>query len=77
MGVKQTNDVLEKGTWIFAAVIGLSCIMSTMFIRVAVISARKRRLKNHSLLQIFPQKNLNRIELIVDPNVCVGVFYLL
>jgi len=34
MGVKQTTDVLEKGTWIFAAVIGLLCIISTMFIPV-------------------------------------------
>jgi preprotein translocase subunit SecG len=32
MGVKQTNDVLEKGTWIFAAVIGVLCIVSTIFI---------------------------------------------
>jgi preprotein translocase subunit SecG len=32
MGVKQTTDVLEKGTWIFAAVIGILCIVSTFFI---------------------------------------------
>ena len=32
MGVKQTNDVLERGTWIFAAVIGVLCIFSTFFI---------------------------------------------
>lgn len=32
MGVKQTTDVLEKGTWIFAAVIGILCIISTLFI---------------------------------------------
>jgi preprotein translocase subunit SecG len=32
MGVKQTTDVLEKGTWIFAAVIGVLCIISSMFI---------------------------------------------
>jgi len=32
MGVKQTTDVLEKGTWIFAAIIGLLCIISTLFI---------------------------------------------
>ena len=32
MGVKQTTDVLEKGTWIFAAVIALLCITSTLFI---------------------------------------------
>ncbi|HEV7621237.1 MAG TPA: preprotein translocase subunit SecG [Flavisolibacter sp.] len=32
MGVKQTNDVLDKGTWIFATVIALLCVMSTVFI---------------------------------------------
>src|SRR5437773_4215007 len=32
MGVKQTTDVLEKGTWIFAAVIGVLCLVSTFFI---------------------------------------------
>lgn len=31
MGVKQTNDVLEKGTWIFASVIGVLCIVSILF----------------------------------------------
>jgi len=31
MGVKQTTDVLEKGTWIFAGVIGLLCLVSTLF----------------------------------------------
>lgn len=33
MGVKQTTDVLEKGTWIFAAVIAVLCITSTFFIK--------------------------------------------
>ena len=32
MGVKQTTDVLEKGTWIFAAVVGVLCLTSTLFI---------------------------------------------
>ena len=32
MGVKQTTDVLEKGTWIFAGVVAVLCIVSTMFI---------------------------------------------
>lgn len=31
MGVKQTTDVLEKGTWLFAVVIGLLCVLSTLF----------------------------------------------
>ena len=32
MGVKQTTDVLEKGTWVFAAVIAILCLTSTFFI---------------------------------------------
>ena len=32
MGVKQTTDVLEKGTWIFAAVVGILCVISPAFI---------------------------------------------
>jgi preprotein translocase subunit SecG len=32
MGVKQTTDVLEKGTWLFAAIIGVMCLTSTLFI---------------------------------------------
>lgn len=32
MGVKQTTDVLEKGTWIFAGVIAVLCLASTLFI---------------------------------------------
>ena len=33
MGVKQTTDVLEKGTWIFAAVIAILAITSTVFLK--------------------------------------------
>lgn len=32
MGVKQTTDVLEKGTWVFAALVALLCIFSAFFI---------------------------------------------
>jgi preprotein translocase subunit SecG len=32
IGVKQTTDVLEKGTWIFAAIVGILCIISPVFI---------------------------------------------
>lgn len=32
MGVKQTTDVLEKGTWIMAVAIGLLCLCSAFFI---------------------------------------------
>ena len=32
MGVKQTTDVLEKGTWIFSSVLVILCIFSTLVI---------------------------------------------
>ena len=32
MGVRQTTDVLEKGTWLFAGIIGVLCITSALFI---------------------------------------------
>jgi preprotein translocase subunit SecG len=32
MGVKQTTDVLEKGTWVFAAIVGILCVISPVFI---------------------------------------------
>ena len=31
MGVKQTTDVLEKGTWLFAGILAVLCIVSTLF----------------------------------------------
>lgn len=33
MGVKQTTDVLEKGTWLFASIIGVLCIVSVLFFK--------------------------------------------
>jgi preprotein translocase subunit SecG len=32
MGVKQTNNVLEKGTWILAIVVALLCIFSVVVV---------------------------------------------
>ncbi|HYM93229.1 MAG TPA: preprotein translocase subunit SecG [Chitinophagaceae bacterium] len=32
MGVKQTTDVLEKGTWVFAGIVAVLCLASTFFI---------------------------------------------
>ena len=32
MGVKQSTDVMEKGTWVFAAVVGILCVISPAFI---------------------------------------------
>lgn len=30
MGVKKTNNVLEKGTWLFALIIGVMCLASVI-----------------------------------------------
>ena len=32
MGVKQTTDVLEKGTWVFAGIVAVLCVISPVFI---------------------------------------------
>ena len=32
MGVKQTNDVLERGTWLFAGIVGVLCLFASFFI---------------------------------------------
>lgn len=32
MGVKQTTDVLEKGTWIFVSVLITLCLISSLFL---------------------------------------------
>lgn len=41
MGVKQTTDVLEKGTWVIAVVIALLCLFSAAFIpRSSTIQTR-------------------------------------
>src|ERR1051325_7251117 len=56
MGVKQTTDVLEKGTWIFATVIGLLCLFSTFFIngRSSVENRAKDVSKPNSTQQTTP-----------------------
>lgn len=39
MGVKQTTDVLEKGTWIFAGVVALLCLFSSFFLSGSSVSS--------------------------------------
>ncbi len=46
MGVKQTNDVLEKGTWIFASLIGLLCIVSILFFSSTTATNNNQMLKD-------------------------------
>ena len=39
MGVKQTTDVLEKGTWLFAGIIGALCLFSSIFMSAKTSSS--------------------------------------
>jgi preprotein translocase subunit SecG len=48
MGVKQTTDILEKGTWVFAAVVGLLCLISPAFIPKDGVGKGDDLLKNIS-----------------------------
>ncbi|MBL7731834.1 MAG: preprotein translocase subunit SecG [Chitinophagaceae bacterium] len=42
MGVKQTTDVLEKGTWLFGGLIALLCVVSVFFISKSSASPTDR-----------------------------------
>ncbi len=46
MGVKQTTDVLEKGTWVFAAAVAVLCLISPAFIPKEGASQGDDLLKN-------------------------------
>lgn len=41
MGVKQTTDVLEKGTWVLALVVALLCLLSAVFVPRAGVSNQR------------------------------------
>lgn len=57
MGVKQTNDILEKGTWIFAAIIGLLSLLATFFIggSTSGSNGRLQDISTQPVQQALPQ----------------------
>jgi preprotein translocase subunit SecG len=59
MGVKQTTDVLEKGTWLFAGIIGILCLTSTLFIPKAGGTNSRENLINEAPVgtPLAPQQN--------------------
>jgi preprotein translocase subunit SecG len=59
MGVKQTTDVLEKGTWVFAIVIAVLCITSTIFISGKSSGENKIEKVGTSIPQQQQQQPLN------------------
>jgi len=46
MGVKQTTDVLEKGTWLFSGLIALLCVVSVLFFRGSSSATNDNMLNN-------------------------------
>ena len=48
MGVKQTTDVLEKGTWVFAAIVGALCLTSAVFIPKGTGNSKNEQLIRES-----------------------------
>lgn len=56
MGVKQTNDVLERGTWIFAVVIALLSLFSVMFISKGATSGFDKDVSNQTKGATVPQQ---------------------
>ena len=62
MGVKQTTDVLEKGTWVFAAIVAVLCIVSPLFIPQNAGSSKNDDLINRSPASA-PQQPSNTVPL--------------
>lgn len=63
MGVKQTTDVLEKGTWIFAGIVGVLCVMSPLFIpKSEGTSSKNEELINRAPTSV-PSTNQNTVPL--------------
>lgn len=46
MGVKQTTDVLEKGTWILSSVLVILCLVSALIINTDKGSGTENNIKN-------------------------------
>lgn len=54
MGVKQTTDVLEKGTWIMAVVIAILCLTSSFFIPKGTTGSKAAPLIKPNATQTAP-----------------------
>ena len=63
MGVKQTTDVLEKGTWVFAGIVGVLCVLSPLFIpKSEGTSSKNDELINRAPASV-PSTNQNAVPL--------------
>ena len=56
MGVKQTTDVLEKGTWVLAVVVSLLCLFSALFVPKATSANLRGQTQTTAPTQQAPVK---------------------
>ncbi|CAN5875601.1 preprotein translocase subunit SecG [soil metagenome] len=68
MGVKQTTDVLEKGTWVFAAIVGLLCLMSPAFIPKEGAASGDDLIKGINATPVQQSKPANTVPMPADSN---------
>src|ERR1700750_2029283 len=59
MGVKQTTDILEKGTWLFAAAFWVVCLISSFFISASSEVKDKTRNIGNPTQQTAPAPTQN------------------
>src|SRR5882757_3254990 len=56
MGVKQTTDVLEKGTWVLSVVVALLCLFSIVFVPKSTSANLRGQEKTSAPTQQAPVK---------------------
>src|ERR1044072_3119320 len=55
MGVRQTTDVLEKGTWVLAAIIAVLCLTSSFFVdKTAATGNQTKTIMEQNASRPFP-----------------------
>jgi preprotein translocase subunit SecG len=68
MGVKQTTDVLEKGTWLFASTLAVLCIISVLFISTATTGTNNKVLQDVNTSTVPTQQAPNNSQQQAQPN---------
>ena len=68
MGVKQTTDVLEKGTWLFVSILGVLCIISVMFLSSSTGGATNNSLQDINTNTVPTQQAPNNTQQQTQPN---------
>lgn len=57
MGVRQTNDILEKGTWTLIIIIGVLCLASTYFMNRSQAQLQQKSIMENQNLNTTPVQN--------------------